>query len=474
MDRFLTGLGAILGAVILAIIGVMVAGQIMTASAASAPVIVAQVTPGIVEYCIREWQVYDDGPDDQTQDGPRREQIVGSRYDFRPESFNVPLARPELLKQWGLFAYSSAQTGPDILLCVPADPSRLLRAAELAALEIGFDKTLTPGTFSAVMFDLATIHADNTQTLQAASLRPGIDKRLNFFFGDGLFRSEDFDLTTHRAADSVRGAYQETYRIIRTATLAGEHPPGTHQRYLDFLADQFRTSNHEQFIPDDLPVVPRIRHATTITDDLDDCATGGSVLTDDCNNDWAVTSAAVDCDVEVQSGADDYIHKSSGGDTCENFLVAGVATDDHSFQITINYLSAIESTMEHAIFNRKACGNTTRTWYSLWEEVSPVDEQRIRERTAGSDVTLATDGTPDAKSSATDYVYKFVSIGSDLEGFVDAGSTITASDATITGNLCAGIRLRSANGDTGRTTGDLITFADEGAAPARRIFIWWG
>jgi len=433
-----------------------------------------QPAPNAVQWCVREWTIYNDGPGDLTFDGPNRHQIAGARYDLRPNANNIG-ANLNKLREWGIFAYSTPQApSADILLCVPATRQRVLTNTEIFQLRAGLDNVLlVPGTFPEVMYSLATVWADNANADRAPSLRPTRGGKLNLWVGnDGPLHSESFVLGTHRASASVLGAYQETYRKIRAATLRGENAPDSHRLYLGHLSKQYNTVFTNQFIPKDLPKESALKPQSTISDNFDGGAPG--VLLDDFNLDWAVTSSSNDCDVEVQSGADDYVKGAEDGSTCENFAVAGVTTDDHNVEGTFRFTTAITSNAEHFLFARKACGTTTRTWYSWWEEIAPTPEQRIRERTAGSSVTLNNDTSPVAKSADTDYVYKIVVDGSDITGTVDGGESLAASDASITGNLCGGVGLRSSAQAANDSTLDLWSQTDEGAPAVRRFLGFFG
>lgn len=427
----------------------------------------------IVEYCLAPYTEYD-ADDDAFQDGFNRHQIGGAKYDFRP---SIVTDKGAIAPGFGLFPYTVGQSGPHIEACFPANLDRLLTESEYLAIEAAFPGTSLVRGFSLgrVFFDLATVHADPSQTARTGPLRPTSKGKIDFFVGYGLFHSETFSITDHRAADVVKEAYGENYKLMREQTLAGKNPPESHLKYLGYLEQLYPSLDSRTLIPEGLPLENAIVPTTSNTDTFDDCAVGGSPTDVEtaCSGHLVLTEIASDCDYVVQSGSDDYIQQTETFATCEVRVDAAVSTDDFFTEATVRYLNNITGSQESAIFNRKACGDTTRTWYSFWWEVNPTAEFRIRERTGGSSADLTSTFTGASATADTDYVIKFETDGTNFEAFQDTVSILTTSDGSITGNLCGGWRLRSS------TTSDWATLDDwtiedlAAVTSTRRVFIWW-
>ncbi len=417
----------------------------------------------IATICIREWDI-DFFADNEIQFvAPNQPELIGGAIDLRGDINNPPNDSGLNVIQWGIFAYSTAQSGPDILVCFD-DLDKTISGPERAALaslrNVGSLRAQNPRD---AIFELMTESGDTSRINGFYPLWANKDSELEVYIGGELLKRESFNLGTHPATAKVLEAEQEKYRAIRSATLAGRNDAGTHQRYLTVLKNKYGVSDTDQFIPPGLPKVAALPHRTSQTEDFD-CGDNEAL---DCDLDW--TTITLGNDIDLISSTAQTLAAATSSTSAEEMSEDGVSSDDHFVEADVFY-NAGSIGIEGVVTSRKECGTLTRTWYK-GEADFDADTAEIGKREAGSSTGLDSDSF--SFSAATTYTINLDSDGTTHELFIDTvSSSGPVTNGDISGFLCGGMRGRNTGFNQFVSWNNWVI--DDGvSAGARRILIFW-
>lgn len=131
--------------------------------------------------------------------------------------------------------------------------------------ELALGESIIANTVRGLIEELIVDHADPIGVDRWAMPSP-TGEGFEIYLGSQIIVRRRFNISSDPLRDAVLIREQRDYRRARELTLSGVNPPDFHRRYLQFLKDAYRTEDHEQFIPSDLPRETPIPRATVIRD----------------------------------------------------------------------------------------------------------------------------------------------------------------------------------------------------------------
>lgn len=131
--------------------------------------------------------------------------------------------------------------------------------------ELALGETIIASTVRELIGELMIQHADPIGVTRWAMPSPKGGK-FEVYLGNQIIVRRVFDIASDPLRSAVLMREQRDYRRTRELTLVGIHPPDFYRRFLQFLKDVYRTEDHEQFIPSDLPRETPIPRSTVIRD----------------------------------------------------------------------------------------------------------------------------------------------------------------------------------------------------------------
>lgn len=369
---------------------------------------------------------------------------------------------------------NSAQDTPGIVFCVaddglvlPSEYREIVRgdvdavprgpARQVFASALGLP-TVTGSTIADWVRDVMTLRAAPNGDGACAPLMPTTRRRFELHLNRPVIWTADF-----RGADAaaMRAQLQASYRDLRAQALGGALIDDIHhRRVLDFWRKKYGIDDDRFFVPGDLPIEPRVPHATTIGDTF-------------------VDSDGVDLASHTATGTGggfgwSYLHNTSLWSVLSNeinFDGAGFGTaradsdlssDDHYATLTIRSVPG-NTNATRGVACRKD-GTATLSYYlAVCRDTTGTDEWETWKWVSGSLSQIGSEAGQDASVGDT---ITLECDGSNITRKRNGATQVTTTDASITANLRCGIS--TIHTSTNMKVDDFIA-ADLGAGPASAI-----
>ena len=251
-----------------------------------------------------------------------------SALDLRP-NIKAGQAGPGNAGHFGLFAYNTPIVSPLVEADLGDDPQGILSPARIAGIEsrLGLvDGTITSTRLLDVVFEVMTQRAQVGGANRPNPILPGQDLKLSLSIG-GVAKTVTLEPRASPEWGICRASLRESYRRVRSDTLAGRVRPNSHRKYLGALRRKYRIENHMEFVPPDLSDEGWLEPDTTVTDSFDraDSTDLGANWTED-RGDFQILTNVLDI---VSLGASPNITAQATHNT-------SLSTDDHYSQALIN------------------------------------------------------------------------------------------------------------------------------------------
>ena len=301
---------------------------------------------------------------------------------------------------------------------------------------LGLEK-LDAATSLAALWELRTYRAGPDNDIRMQSALPGIDRRLTLSLGGhGLLKSEKFTGVGHYAWAAMQRVLWKNYSGIRDQALdeSKPMPADQHQKWLTVQLEKLGLTDHKLFIPSGLPDEQPKPHDSSVSDDFNrgDESLDAGPWVEAVGTAWNVVSNEVRDD--------------NAPATVSAYHTTPLSSDDHFAQV-VETARENTSAFLGPLVRQSAIADTH--YRCVLSNVTLVLQKLVAGTPTNLDSTGVSVSLPDTP--------KLQANGSAQEGFWNGVSEVTAADATISGNLNAGLAGR---GGTHWSTGDDFEAAD--------------
>ena len=281
-----------------------------------------------------------------------------------------------------------------------------------------------------VLWELFTQHADATGAARWKPIIPTRGRKMELHIGGhSLLRSETYIEAMHPLVLDVE---RENYRQVREDTINRDtlgirnRDPQFHRQYLQALVEKYGLP-FERFIPSGLPRETPITHGTTVTDNF---TRANESL--DASANWAEVSG----DINVVANEVAWVATNNASARYE----VDLASSDHYGEL--RGVSVPNSNSSRYGVGLARFSSSANTYYGYLTRNSGSNSA-IYKRVTGTHTNLQFLA---AHSSAG--TTRTEANGSTITGFFDSTDDGNVTDTAITGNVRAGLAIRS-NGDSG-------------------------